>query len=160
MRSVTKARGWDDMVSYALVRLGHLANRRFAEKVADVGLRPRQVGALDLLRAGPMAQLDLAETLQVTPSVVVDMVDELEALGAVQRVRDSRDRRRQNVELTSRGRSLARRTLQLAAQLDTELLAGLSDDQARVLRAALVQISVQHRSHRGSARSPDAAAGR
>ncbi|HEX4216407.1 MAG TPA: MarR family transcriptional regulator [Candidatus Dormibacteraeota bacterium] len=128
---------WDDSVAFSLVRLGAVAHRRYAELLSDLGLRPRQVGVLEQLRAGPMSQLELATTLGVTPSVVVDMVDELERLEAVRRVRDTVDRRRSNLELTDRGRELGRSTREVAAGLDEELLAGIDPDHARTLRAVL-----------------------
>lgn len=131
-------------MSFTLVRLGHFANSRFAEKLAGLGLRPRQVGLLDLLDAGPLSQRDLARALQVTPSVVVDMADELEKLDAIQRVRDTRDRRRQNLQLTSHGRSLARCALRIASELDAELLVNLGTEQADCLRAALRNVTATH----------------
>lgn len=141
---MTEQRSWDDNVAFTLVRLGHLADRRFAEKLAAVGMRPRQVGVLEQLQAGPLSQLDLARALRVTPSVVVDMADDLTELGAIQRVRDTHDRRRQNLRLTPRGRALARRALQAATEVDAELLAGLDAGQLDGLRAALRQVSADH----------------
>lgn len=137
---MAKQLSWDDNVAFTLVRLGHLANRRFAAKLAALGMRPRQVGVLDLLQAGPLSQLDLARALEVTPSVVVDMADDLEQLDAIQRVRDTRDRRRQNLQLTPHGRALARQALQAAAELDAELLADLDAEQVDGLRALLRQV--------------------
>lgn len=131
---------WADNVAYRLVRLGHVAGARFAEKLAALGLRPRQVGVLDRLEAGPMAQLELARALGVAPSVVVDMVDELEAMDAVRRERDPGDRRRQNVVLTRRGRSLARRALHVAYEVDADLLGQLSARQSKEFRSALQRI--------------------
>lgn len=131
---------WADNVAYRLVRLGHTAGARFADKLASLGLRPRQVGVLDRLEAGPMAQLELARALGVAPSVVVDMVDELEAMDAVSRERDPGDRRRHNVVLTRRGRSLSRRALHLAHELDAELLREFSARQAKEFRSGLQRV--------------------
>lgn len=131
---------WDDSVAFSLVRLGAAAHRRYAERLSHLGLRPRQVGVLEQLRSGPMSQLQLATTLGVTPSVVVDMVDELERLEAVRRVRDAADRRRSNLELTDRGRELGRRTREVAAELDEELLADIDADHGETLRAVLRQM--------------------
>ena len=63
-------------VTFQLVRLGQLANHRFVDQLAPLGLRPRHCAVLELLRDGSMAQLDLAHCLGVAPSVVVDMIDE------------------------------------------------------------------------------------
>jgi DNA-binding MarR family transcriptional regulator len=126
---------------FVLGKLGQMATDGFADKLRPLGLRPRHCAVLELLQTGAMAQLELAQALGVTPSVVVDMVDELEALGAVARARDATDRRRQLVELTAEGRQLARRAARLAHQVDAEFLAPLNASQAAALREALVGVA-------------------
>ncbi len=129
---------------FLLGKLGELSVARFAERLAPLGLRPRLSGVLSVLAQSPGAQTTLAGRLQVSPSVIVDMVDELEGLGAVRRVRDTQDRRKQLVELTARGRKLAARSTALAVELDTELMAGLSTEERKVLIGTLRQLAVTH----------------
>lgn len=124
-------------MSFQLLRLGQLAGHRFVDLLAPLGLRPRHCSVLELLRDGPMAQLELARRVGVAPSVVVDMVDELQDLHAVARVRDPSDRRRQYVQLTAHGRDLLRRAANAAHTLDTDLLRDLDSTQREALRAAL-----------------------
>ncbi|WP_460352195.1 MarR family winged helix-turn-helix transcriptional regulator [Actinoallomurus acanthiterrae] len=128
-------------VSFVLGKLGQYANTRFAGRLAPLGIRPRHCAVLELLAGGPRAQLELARAIGVTPSVVVDMLDELERLDAVRRVRDAADRRRQLIELTAAGRDLRERTLELARQNDDELLSGLAPSEAAALRRALDRIA-------------------
>jgi DNA-binding MarR family transcriptional regulator len=128
-------------VAFQLVKLGQQANNRFVDQLAPMGLRPRHCGVLELLRNGPLAQLNLANTLGVAPSVIVDMVDELQDLRAVHRVRGTTDRRRQFIELTAHGRALIRRAANAARELDAELLRELSQEQRAALRASLAQVS-------------------
>lgn len=128
-------------VTFQLVRLGQLANHRFVDQLAPLGLRPRHCAVLELLRDGSMAQLDLAQSLGVAPSVVVDMIDELQDLHAVDRVRGTTDRRRQFVELTAHGRSLIRRAANAARALDADLLRDLDSAQSEGLRAGLYQVT-------------------
>jgi DNA-binding MarR family transcriptional regulator len=111
--------------SFAVSKLGQWTTGRFAELLTPLGLRPRHCAVLEMLRAGSHGQLALARALRVNPSVVVDMVDELERRHAVRRVRDDTDRRRQIVELTEQGRTLADRCVKISYTLDEELLAGL-----------------------------------
>ncbi|MCW2631213.1 MAG: putative MarR family transcriptional regulator [Pseudonocardia sp.] len=130
--------------AFQLSKLGQYATDRFAERIAPLGLRPRHCGVLAVLQAGQPAQLDIASALGVSNSVVVNMLDELEDLGAVRRVRETEDRRRQRVELTAHGRTLAGKAARLAHELDTDLLASLGYAQATTLREAFRALAKQH----------------
>lgn len=130
--------------AFQVGKLGQYATDRFAERIAPLGLRPRHCGVLGVLRASQPAQLDLASALGVSNSVVVNMLDELEDLGAVRRVRETEDRRRQRVELTDHGRTLARKATWLAHELDEDLLASLDDALAATLREALRTLAKEH----------------
>jgi len=133
-----------DTVVFLLGKLGQLATNRFADRLAPLGLRPRHCGVLELLRVAPMAQLDLARRLDVAASVIVDMLDQLEAVGAVRRTRDVADRRRQLVELTPEGESLCRQAAHLARRVDAELLATLEPGHAASARDVLGRLAVAH----------------
>ncbi|MFI6325718.1 MarR family winged helix-turn-helix transcriptional regulator [Nonomuraea sp. NPDC050556] len=126
-------------LAFQLGKLGQAATAGFADRLAPLGLRPRHCGVLELLAGGGRGQLDLARTLDVTPSVVVDMLDELEALHAVRRTRDTGDRRRQIVELTPEGRELRLEAARLAHEVDAELLGHLGAEQLATLRLLLGQ---------------------
>lgn len=130
-----------DTVGFLLGKLGQQANVRFADRLAPLGLRPRHCAVLELLSGGPRAQLELAKAVGVTASVVVDMLDELEQLDAVRRVRDTADRRRQLIELTPTGRELRHQTLSLARQNDEELLTAISPAEAAALLRTLGRIA-------------------
>ncbi len=133
-----------DSVAFQLAKLGQLATARFVDRLAPLGLRPRHCAVLVLLAGPPMSQLGLANRIGVTPSVVGEMLDELQAIGAVRRIRDNSDRRRQLTELTARGRALSRRASQLAHQIDGELLASCDAQEAVALRDALRQLADAH----------------
>ncbi|GGS91501.1 MarR family winged helix-turn-helix transcriptional regulator [Nonomuraea spiralis] len=128
-------------VGFLLGKLGQQANGQFADRLAPLGLRPRHCAVLELLAGGPRAQLELAKAVGVTPSVVVDMLDELETLDAVRRVRDTADRRRQLIELTSTGLDLRHQTLSLARQNDEELLSAIDPTEVAALRQILGRIA-------------------
>ena len=57
---------------------------------------------------GPLPPSQIARHILVKSSTVTGIVDRLEQKGLVQRVRNSRDRRVINIELTEKGRVLAR----------------------------------------------------
>jgi len=118
--------------AFLIGKLGQFATQRFAEQIAPLGLLPRHCGVLAMLQRADSAQLNIAAALRVSNSVVVNMLDELEDLGAVRRVRETTDRRRHRIDLTDRGRDLAAKAATIARDLDAELLAPLS--KARHLR--------------------------
>jgi hypothetical protein len=84
---------------FLLSKIGKAATERFAEKIAPLGLRPKHCGVLAL---SPLSQQELARILDLVPSAIVTIVDELKALNAVERVEDPSDRRRYTIELTHR----------------------------------------------------------
>ncbi len=111
--------------AYLIVKLGEWTAARFTERLAPLGLRPRHLGVLHLLSEAPRSQFELAGTIGVAASVVVDMIDELEALGAVRRDPDQCDRRRHSLTLTVLGRDLLERADDISRQVEGDLLAGL-----------------------------------
>lgn len=130
-------------VAHLLKQLGDHSHRRLVVLLEPLGLRPRHLGLMRLIDQAPLAQLDLARGLGVTPSVVVDMLDELDVLGAIRRVRDQADRRRHLVELTDAGRALDRKAGARLADLEAEVLAPLSPTAATALRKALTTIAAR-----------------
>ena len=127
-------------LTFLLGKVGGTARARFAAKLAPYGLKPRHCAVLELAGAAARTQLELATLIGVTPSVVVDMLDELEQLDAIQRVPQPGDRRRRVVELTPAGRRLAARAGTAAHEVDEELLGELAPDLRAAFRAALEQV--------------------
>lgn len=104
-------------------------------------LKPRQFQVLGLLHDhGGMAQQELMQAMDVDPSILVTLLNPLEADGFVARERDPDDRRRHLVTLTPAGkRHLASAS---RAQKDTEeaLFASLNAEERRQLRAVLLAL--------------------
>src|SRR4051795_10263585 len=124
-----------------LALLGHEAMRRLRAAHTAHDLKPRQFQILGLLHDhSGLAQRELMETMDVDPSILVTLLNPLEADGLVTRERDPGDRRRHLVTLTPAGK----RHLDSAAraQKDTEdtLFASLDDDQREQLRVLLVAL--------------------
>ncbi|MFD9127751.1 MarR family winged helix-turn-helix transcriptional regulator [Kitasatospora sp. NPDC059571] len=125
-------------LAFRLGTLGTVATARFAAAIESRGLKPKQVGLLAALDAGAAAsQLELSQAMGVAPSLVVSLADQLEALGALRRVRDSADRRRQALVLTDTGRELLADCAALAQEVDAGLAAALTPAEREALRSAL-----------------------
>ncbi|MFI6491876.1 MarR family winged helix-turn-helix transcriptional regulator [Streptomyces sp. NPDC050564] len=101
-------------------------------------MKPKHVGLLSVIGSGaPASQQDVARTMGVVPSLVVTLADQLEELGAIDRVRDPDDRRRHRLGLTQEGRALLAECTARARALDEELTAGLSTAQRDALARAM-----------------------
>ncbi|WP_319459300.1 MarR family winged helix-turn-helix transcriptional regulator [Micromonospora sp. RTP1Z1] len=123
--------------------LDHLARRmrlRAETVLAPLGLRPRHLVALTVLRAqGGSSQQALAGTLAMDGTNIVGLLNELEGEGLIERRRSPEDRRRHVVELTDAG---ARRLSEAECALATvegEVLGGLDPGQRETLYQLLQQ---------------------
>ncbi|MQM24755.1 MarR family winged helix-turn-helix transcriptional regulator [Glycomyces albidus] len=129
-------------LTFGLGTLGAVVTDRFAAAIAPHDLKPKQVGVLAILAAGAAdSQVQIAKLMGVAPSLIVALVDRLEALGAVTRRRDPDDRRRQVLALTDAGTSLLETCGQLAAAIDAELTADLDATEEAVLRRVVARLS-------------------
>jgi MarR family transcriptional regulator, lower aerobic nicotinate degradation pathway regulator len=121
----------------------HLARvgRRAAEVTLEPGgLRPRHLILLKLLSEhGPASQLALADSLSLDPSNVVGLLNELEERQLITRRRDSADRRRHIVELSSRGEEELCRAYDRLRLVDDDLLSALSALERATLYDLLVR---------------------
>jgi DNA-binding MarR family transcriptional regulator len=124
--------------------IGHLARRlrlRLEAVLAPLGLRPRHLLALTMLRAhGGCSQQALTSMLEMDATNVVGLLNELEAENLVERRRSPQDRRRHVVELTDVGvKQLAKAELALAG-VEDEVLGALDIDQRETLYNMLQQV--------------------
>jgi DNA-binding MarR family transcriptional regulator len=141
---VTAQQSVASSVTFRLGKIGNLATSLFADELAGIGLKPRHCAVLELAGSLTLSQLELAGRIGVTPSVVVDMLDELEELGAIRRVQQPGDRRRRVIELTETGQRLRQQAARAAEEVDAELLAGLHPRLQDGLRLALARIASGH----------------
>jgi len=123
--------------------LNHLARRmrlRSEAVLAPLGLRPRHLVALTVLRdGGACTQQALATTLEMDGTNIVGLLNELEAEKLIERRRSPEDRRRHLVELTDAGaKQLAKVELALAA-VEDEVLGALDQSQRETLYSLLQQ---------------------
>ena len=115
-----------------LALLGHYAMRRLRAAHTKHELSPRQFQLLALLHdRGPMGQRELGQVMETDPSILVTLLNPLEAEGLLSRQRDEQDRRRHLVTLTGRGRATARRRRARTARSRGGVVRGPRPDPAR-----------------------------
>jgi DNA-binding GntR family transcriptional regulator/DNA-binding MarR family transcriptional regulator len=109
-----------------LSKLGHRAKRMFTRRLEPLALKANHVQVLVYLSGNPgAAQRSLVEALRVTPSTIVELIDDLEVRTLVRRLRNPLNRRASVVSLTADGRSMLERALALSRAVEHDLLSPL-----------------------------------
>jgi DNA-binding MarR family transcriptional regulator len=128
-----------------LEHLGRQMRRGAEEALGPLGLRPRHLVALTLLRESRGAtQQSLGEALGIDPSNLVGLLNELEEASLARRRRDPTDRRRHIVELTSRGLHYLDRAERALSCVEDQVLAALSPSDRDILYALLLRAAGGH----------------
>ena len=121
-----------------LALLGQEAMRRLRAAHTAHNLKPRQFQILGLLHDhGGLAQRELMQEMDVDPSILVTLLNPLEADGLVSRERDPADRRRHLVTLTGAGERALVSASRAQKQTEDELFASLSSEQREQLGGLL-----------------------
>src|SRR5215210_7649596 len=124
-----------------LALLGQDAMRRLRAAHTAHGLKPRQFQILGLLHDhGGLAQRELMQTMGVDPSILVTLLNPLEADGLVTRERDSADRRRHLVTLTLAGERALVSASRAQKEAEDALFASLDQRQRQQLRTLLIAL--------------------
>jgi DNA-binding MarR family transcriptional regulator len=124
-----------------LALLGHYAMRKLREVHIRHELSPRQFQLLGLLYdRGPTGQRELGQVMETDPSILVTLLNPLEAEGLLSRRRDPLDRRRHLVTLTARGERRLAAAARAQHEAEEELFAGLDQTQREQLRILLIAL--------------------
>jgi DNA-binding MarR family transcriptional regulator len=130
-----------------LALVGQHAMRRLRAAHTEHDLSPRQFHLLGLLHdRGPLTQRELGALMDVDPSVLVGLLNPLEADGYLLRERDADDRRRHVVSLARSGDQRLSRAAQAQRDAEDELFASLTDAQRSELRSTLLVVHEQFNS--------------
>lgn len=123
-----------------LDHVARLARTRGESALADLGLRPRHLRALTLLRdGGELTQQALAERLSMDRTNLVGLLNELEEQGLIERRRSAEDRRRHIVVVTPPGTERLREAECTLAVVEDEVLGALDAAQRETLYELLAQ---------------------
>lgn len=132
-------------VSLLLATHGAITQARLRDGFAALGYTTRQATALLRLAEGEgrMSQQSLGECMALDPSVLVGILNDLEAAELVERRRDPADRRRHIVALTCKGHQALADISTVVATVERELLADLAPDEIVALRALLCRVRTE-----------------
>ena len=143
--------------SFLLAQLGSHAAAQFTERVGVLGLAPADAGILRLLRVeAGLSQQELATKLQIHPSRLVAILDNLEKRGLVERRANPDDRRLYSIHLTKDGGEVLEKIGKVAREHEDALLSTLTSAERDELAALLLRIADQQGLVRGFIRDINA----
>jgi DNA-binding MarR family transcriptional regulator len=147
--------------AYLLSQVGAHSSRRWHERLAPLGLDPRSVLVLRHVGAEEgRTQASLSASLDVPPSRIVGIVDELEQRGLLERRPNPSDRRAHALWLTGKGRKALDAVMAVSTAHEVDICAGLSGTERRQLTELLTVIVSQQGlaagGHPGMSEPPDA----
>ncbi|HVZ79907.1 MAG TPA: MarR family transcriptional regulator [bacterium] len=126
-----------------LERMGFLLNRS-TQKMNEIALRTleplglmgKHLGVLLTLKEkGPIPQQEIGNCIHVDRTTMVQIVDDLERLGLVERKDNPEDRRAYSLSVTAKGRETLTKGLHLVSSAEKEFFADLpSKDQKELVR--------------------------
>lgn len=130
--------------AFLLTQLGTHAAGRFAERVAELGLTPPDIGLLRMIGMQPgRSQRAVAADLGVVPSRVVALIDNLDRKGLVERRRSLEDRRNHELHLSELGRSTLGEVRGIASAHEDDILTALDEEQRGQLVDLLGRVAAQ-----------------
>jgi DNA-binding MarR family transcriptional regulator len=128
--------------AFLLAQVGAYAATQFAERLAALQLSPPDAGILRLLRMAPgISQQELSAKLQIHPSRLVAILDNLEQRKLVERKPNPQDRRLYSLHLTKDGGEILERIGKVAREHQDALLSTLSGDERAKLAELLHRIA-------------------
>jgi DNA-binding MarR family transcriptional regulator len=118
--------------------LWRASHTRTAAALESIDLTPPLFGILNFLGARKGAiQLEIASAMDIDPSALVSLIDELERAGLARRRPHPDDRRAREVAITPKGRRVLERGRRMALEVEDEVLQGLTATERRDLMSLL-----------------------
>ena len=138
------AEGAEDTLSWLLGLTFRAHQCAMQGAVGDLPHGPRGFGALFVAaEPTPRNQAELAKHLGLDRTVMVYLVDDLEAAGLVERVPDPNDRRSKLIRATDAGLARLCELRRATEAAEAELLADLSPAETGLLHSLLRRIAVR-----------------
>jgi MarR family transcriptional regulator, lower aerobic nicotinate degradation pathway regulator len=127
-----------ELAGQLFFRLWRACHTRTAEALASIGLTTALFAVLNVVgaREGTIQQ-ELSSDMGTDPSAMVKLINELEQSGLAKRRRRPNDRRAWQVVITPKGRRTLERARRLAAEVEDEVLSGLTASDRRQLLTLL-----------------------
>jgi len=130
--------------AFLLAQVGAHAAAAFAARLAPLDLSPPHAGVLRAVQnADGLSQQALGGVLGMYPSRLVQVIDELERRGLVERRDNPADRRSYSLHLTDAGREALEQIGRVAREHQDALCAALDESERAQLAGLLSRIAAQ-----------------
>ena len=130
---------------FLLARLGLGFKGKAIAAFEKAGFELYDYGVLALLAEGAcQTQATIADAVTVDPSRLVALLDSLEQRGLIVRQRDTQDRRRHLVSITSDGKRELARLRGIIKGLEEEYFAPLDEESRKTLHELLLRLASAH----------------
>ena len=164
----TGGRAAPPSVAFLVSRLGYGVSSQLAAGLAPLGIEPRDFGLLRAIsQAEGESQRSIGQSLNIPPSRMVTLIDDLESRRLVRRRPHPSDRRAHALYLTPAGKRLLDQAVVVASGVESALCAGLAPAERDQLLGLLGRLAVgtappgaHHPLAAAGRNEPTAAAGR
>lgn len=131
-----------ETAAFLLSQLGAHAGSLFLARAAELDLTGPQLGVLRAIADAPgTSQQALAQRLDILPSRIVALVDDLEDRGLIRRERHPSDRRSHALRMTATGEQVREQLRVLGNEHNDRLLAELTEQERATLTELLTKVA-------------------
>jgi DNA-binding MarR family transcriptional regulator len=132
----------ESRVSFLVSQLGLQSAQAFSAALAPLGLTPNRYGILvHVARQEGRTQQELATALGLHRNSMVNLIDDLERRGLVERRRHPEDRRAYAIHLSPSAREVVAAATRLADQQEEAMLGHLGEHDRAALLALLIRMA-------------------
>jgi DNA-binding MarR family transcriptional regulator len=133
--------GLRDWPAFQLYKCGWWLQQRVGGETQPLGLGGRHFMVLTMLQASSeLSQQEMATFMSLDPTLMVALIDDLEAQGLCERTRNPADRRRYVVRITAKGRRLYRRARAVSDRIEADVFGPLAEDEQARLAETLTRV--------------------
>jgi DNA-binding MarR family transcriptional regulator len=141
VRAVPRSLEWEMRFNFLIHDVSRLRRSAFDRSMKPLGVTRSQWWVLAYLsREDGMTQSRLAEELDLGKVAIGGLIDRLQKSGLIRRVTDPADRRINRVFLEPSSKRMIARLRNVEAQLNQEILDGVTERELEVAAAALATI--------------------
>jgi DNA-binding MarR family transcriptional regulator len=133
--------GLRDWPAFQLYKCGWWLQQRLERELQPLGLGGRHFMVLTMLQASnELSQQEMATFMSLDPTLMVALIDDLEAQELCERTRNPSDRRRYVVRITAKGRRLYRKARAVSDRIEADVFDPLDDDERARLAELLTRV--------------------
>ncbi|WP_090934716.1 MarR family winged helix-turn-helix transcriptional regulator [Nonomuraea jiangxiensis] len=129
---------------YLLARLGDFARQRIEDEVGRWGMTGKELRVLGYARDAARSQRDLTALARMDRTTMTEVINTLERLGYVRRVRNPADRRKYLVTVTEDGARVVEEMLAHLAQVEADFLSPLTPIERSLLNNMVARLFAAH----------------